>query len=37
MRNIEQHANTEVVKVLLGNKCDMTNKRVSSFVVVEAV
>merc|ERR1711908_137923 len=26
MRNIEQHANTEVVKVLLGNKCDMTNK-----------
>merc|ERR1711998_5037 len=27
MRNIEQHANTEVVKVLLGNKCDMKNKR----------
>merc|ERR1712022_88503 len=27
MRNIDQHANTEVVKVLLGNKCDMKNKR----------
>jgi len=27
MRNIEQHANTEVVKVLLGNKCDMKQKR----------
>merc|ERR1719217_1177283 len=30
MRNIEQHANTEVVKVLPGNKCDMTNKRAVS-------
>merc|ERR1711934_836535 len=30
MRNIEQHANTEVVKVLLGNKCDMNSRRVSS-------
>merc|ERR1712070_575452 len=28
MRNIEQHANTEVVKVLLGNKCDMVDKKV---------
>merc|ERR1711934_713226 len=27
MRNIEQHANNEVVKVLLGNKCDMDMKR----------
>merc|ERR1712196_86366 len=27
MRNIEQHASTEVVKVLLGNKCDMERKR----------
>merc|ERR1711871_392042 len=27
MRNIEQHANNEVVKVLLGNKCDMARKR----------
>merc|ERR1711977_421464 len=30
MKNIQQHANTEVVKVLLGNKCDMKNKRADS-------
>eukprot|EP00658_Telonema_sp_P-2_P024413 TRINITY_DN197_c0_g2_i1.p1 TRINITY_DN197_c0_g2~~TRINITY_DN197_c0_g2_i1.p1 ORF type:complete len:277 (-),score=97.38 TRINITY_DN197_c0_g2_i1:159-866(-) len=30
MRNIDTHANTEVVKVLLGNKCDMTNRRAVS-------
>merc|ERR1711975_45369 len=27
MRNIDQHANTEVVKVLLGNKCDMPDDK----------
>merc|ERR1712070_1293584 len=27
MKNIDQHANTEVVKVLLGNKCDMPDKK----------
>merc|ERR1711865_1269215 len=27
MRNIEQHANEQVVKILLGNKCDMPDKK----------
>merc|ERR1711959_277527 len=27
MRNVEQHANENVVKILLGNKCDMGRKR----------
>merc|ERR1711939_287588 len=26
MRNIDQHANEAVVKILLGNKCDMADK-----------
>merc|ERR1740115_345842 len=37
MRNIEQHANTEVVKVLLGNKCDMKNKRAKTHEQGEAL
>eukprot|EP00656_Telonema_subtile_P054877 TRINITY_DN82_c0_g1_i1.p1 TRINITY_DN82_c0_g1~~TRINITY_DN82_c0_g1_i1.p1 ORF type:complete len:227 (+),score=89.71 TRINITY_DN82_c0_g1_i1:128-808(+) len=37
MRNIEQHANTEVVKVLLGNKCDMKNKRAKTYEQGEAL
>merc|ERR1711939_308182 len=27
MRNIEQHSNENVVKILLGNKCDMPDKK----------
>ena len=30
MRNIDQHANEQVVKILLGNKCDMSDKRAVS-------
>ena len=31
MRNIEQHANEQVVKILLGNKCDMTEKKMVTY------
>merc|ERR1712023_243863 len=31
MRNIEQHANEQVVKVLLGNKCDMPDKKMVTY------
>merc|ERR1711865_53018 len=31
MRNIEQHANEQVVKILLGNKCDMPDKKMVTF------
>lgn len=27
LRNIDEHANEDVEKMLLGNKCDMTDKR----------
>lgn len=30
LRNIDEHASSEVVKMLLGNKCDMSNRRVVS-------
>jgi Ras-related protein Rab-10 len=30
LRNIEEHASEEVVKMLIGNKCDMTDRRVVS-------
>ncbi|KAI6202925.1 Rab-10 [Aphelenchoides besseyi] len=30
LRNIDEHASEEVVKMLLGNKCDMTDRRVVS-------
>ena len=30
LRNIEEHANEEVEKMLLGNKCDMIDRRVIS-------
>ena len=29
IRNIEQHANENINKVLVGNKCDLVDKRVS--------
>lgn len=29
IRNIEQHASEGVNKILIGNKCDMNDKRVS--------
>ena len=32
--NIEQHASEGVNKILIGNKCDMEDKRVSSTGVV---
>merc|ERR1712166_801729 len=31
MRNIEQHANEQVVKILLGNKCDQPDKKMVTF------
>jgi len=31
MRNIEQHANEQVVKILLGNKCDMPDKKMVTY------
>merc|ERR1712167_341749 len=31
MRNIEQHANEQVVKILLGNKCDMPDKKMVAY------
>lgn len=30
IRNIEQHATEGVNRILVGNKCDMTNKRASA-------
>lgn len=30
LRNIQEHANEEVEKMILGNKCDMEDKRVIS-------
>ena len=30
LRNIEEHANEDVEKMILGNKCDMEDKRVVS-------
>lgn len=30
LRNIDEHASEDVVKMLLGNKCDMTDRRVVS-------
>uniref|UniRef100_A0A914XQ92 Uncharacterized protein n=1 Tax=Panagrolaimus superbus TaxID=310955 RepID=A0A914XQ92_9BILA len=30
LRNIDEHASEDVVKMLLGNKCDMTDRRVIS-------
>lgn len=30
LRNIDEHANEDVEKMILGNKCDMTDKRVVS-------
>jgi GTPase SAR1 family protein len=30
IRNIEQHASDDVEKMILGNKCDMEDKRVVS-------
>merc|ERR1711998_564925 len=31
MRNIDQHANEQVVKILLGNKCDMPDKKMVTY------
>ena len=31
IRNIEQHASEGVNKILVGNKCDMLDKKVGSF------
>eukprot|EP00742_Colponemidia_sp_Colp-10_P000591 GILJ01000645.1.p1 GENE.GILJ01000645.1~~GILJ01000645.1.p1 ORF type:complete len:212 (+),score=27.32 GILJ01000645.1:165-800(+) len=28
MRNLEEHASADICKILIGNKCDMTDKRV---------
>lgn len=28
LRNIDEHANEDVERMILGNKCDMTDKRV---------
>lgn len=30
LRNIDEHANEDVERMILGNKCDMTDKRVVS-------
>ena len=32
IRNIEQHASENVNKILIGNKCDLVDKRVSFFL-----
>ena len=40
IRNIEQHATESVNKMLIGNKCDMVDKKVRaccSSIVVESV
>lgn len=31
IRNIEEHASADVEKMILGNKCDMNDKRQASF------
>lgn len=36
-RNIDEHANEDVERMILGNKCDMTDKRVVSKDRGEAV
>lgn len=30
LRNIDEHANEDVERMILGNKCDMTDKRIVS-------
>ncbi|TMW40283.1 hypothetical protein DOY81_014637 [Sarcophaga bullata] len=30
LRNIDEHANEDVEKMILGNKCDMSDKRIVS-------
>lgn len=37
LRNIDEHANEDVERMILGNKCDMTDKRVVSKERGEAV
>lgn len=37
LRNIDEHANEDVEKMILGNKCDMQDKRVVSKERGEAV
>lgn len=37
LRNIDEHANEDVEKMILGNKCDMQEKRVVSKDRGEAV
>lgn len=37
LRNIDEHANEDVEKMILGNKCDMTDKRVVSRERGEAI
>jgi len=37
LRNIDEHANEDVEKMILGNKCDMTEKRIISKEKGEAI
>ncbi|XP_073833905.1 RAS oncogene family member Rab10 isoform X2 [Musca autumnalis] len=37
LRNIDEHANEDVEKMILGNKCDMTDKRIVSKERGEAI
>lgn len=37
LRNIDEHANSDVERMILGNKCDMTDKRIVSKERGEAV
>lgn len=37
LRNIDEHANEDVERMILGNKCDMTDKRIVSKERGEAV
>ena len=37
IRNIEQHASEGVNKILIGNKCDMNDKRVSLSLTLPAL
>lgn len=37
LRNIDEHANEDVERMILGNKCDMTDKRVVNKERGEAV
>jgi len=37
IRNIEQHATENVSKILIGNKCDMTDKRVVEYAAGKAL